>query len=125
AAGSRLRCNERSDLAHFTMALVHLYAEQDTDRALRESERALELSPYYAMGRYGRGLAQLFSGDAESGFSSCADAARASSRTVIHHRMLQGAALAAFLCDRGEQAFEHATRADHLLRDVAPTLMIL
>ncbi|HXC52387.1 MAG TPA: adenylate/guanylate cyclase domain-containing protein [Candidatus Limnocylindrales bacterium] len=124
-ARQAVRCNEQNDFARLTMALVHIYAENDPQRALRECERALELSPYFAMGRYGQGLAQLFGGDAERGFTNCVAAAQASSRNVIHHRMLQGAALAAFLCERSAEAFEIATRADHLQRDVAPTLLIL
>lgn len=126
AAGQQaVRCNERSDFAHITMGLVHLYAESDPARALREAERALQLSPYYALARHTQGLALLFGGDAEAGFFHCLTAAQASSRTVTHHRMLQGAALAAFLSDRTDEAVDLARRADHLLHDVAPTLLIL
>ena len=120
-----VRCNERSDFARMAMSIVHLYAENDPERAVRESRRALELSPYYAIGRYSLGLARAFAGDAEAGLTDCLVAAQASSRTVIHHRMLQAAALAAFVAGRYDEAVDLARRADHLLRDVSQTLFLV
>lgn len=125
AARQALRCDERSDFAHITQALVHLYLERDTARAVREAERALELSPYYAIGHYTQGLAWVFGGRPAEGLDVCIKALQANPRMVMNHRMQQAAALGAFLDGRHEEALDWARRADHRLPDVAPTLILL
>jgi len=125
AAHEAVRCNERSDFARMTLSIVYLYCEGDADRALRESERALELSPYYALGRYTRGLAWVFGGRPAEGLALCSHTLQVSPRIVMNHRIMQAAALGAFLVGRHDEAVEWAKRADHLVHDVAPTLLIL
>jgi tetratricopeptide (TPR) repeat protein len=124
-AAEAVRCNERSDFAHMVMSLAHLYADRDPERALRAAERSLELSPFYAIGRYMHGLASIFCGQAEQGLATCAATLQASPRMVINHRIMQGAALGAFLAGRHDEAVDWAKRSDQQARDVAPTLLTL
>lgn len=120
-----LRYNPRSDFVHMVASLVHLYCEKDADKAQRAAERALELSPFYAIGRYMQGLAMIFGGQAEAGLAICANTILASPRMVMNHRIMQGAALGAFLAGRFDEAVDWAKRSDHQAHDVAPTLLIL
>jgi len=124
-AREAVRRNDRSDFAHMTLALIHLYCERDVDRALRESERALELSPYYTLARYTQGLALVFAGRAAEGMPLCRRSVDVSSRLVMNPRIMQGAALGAFLLEQHDEAMDWAKRADHQSHDVAPTLLIL
>lgn len=120
-----VRHNRASDFAHFALSTAHLYCEHDTERAQREAERALELSPYYALGRFALGLARVFGGDADEGFAICAAAVQGSPRMVHTHRVVQAGALGAFLAGRFDEAVEWAHRSDHQVQDVIPTLVVL
>ncbi|MFN2425493.1 MAG: adenylate/guanylate cyclase domain-containing protein [Candidatus Binatia bacterium] len=125
AARDAVRCNDRSDFAHMTLSLVHLYCEGDIDRAFREAARALELSPFYAIARFSQGLAWVFGGRPAEGLEVCTHTLKASPRMVMNPRIMQAAAIGAFLTNRHEEAVDWVKRADHLAHDVAPTLLIL
>jgi tetratricopeptide (TPR) repeat protein len=63
AALDAVQLDEKNPYAHYALAIVSNYAD-DFALALRSAEKAVELSPSFALGYLVHGMAALFSGDA-------------------------------------------------------------
>jgi TolB-like protein len=63
AALQAVQLDEKNPYAHYALAIVSTYAD-DFALALRSAEKAIELSPCFALGHLVHGMAALFSGDA-------------------------------------------------------------
>jgi TolB-like protein len=63
AALAAVQLDEKNPYAHYALAIVATYAE-DFTLALRSAEKAIELSPCFALGHLVRGMASLYAGDA-------------------------------------------------------------
>jgi hypothetical protein len=120
-----VRLDGRSDFTHMVMSLVHLYVERDTRRSRSEAERSLELNAYFMLGRHAHGLALTYDGEPAAGVERLLSAAQATRRNVIHPRIMQGAAISAFLLDRFDEAADYAKRADQETPDVGEILITL
>jgi adenylate cyclase len=119
-----VRRNERSDFTHSSLALAYLYADRDPVRAVGEAERALELSPFYAIAHLALGSAWVYGGRPAEGLEICRKAIAVNTRLISNHRTMQAAALGALLVDRADEAIDWARRSDQQVHDVAPTLQI-
>jgi TolB-like protein len=64
AALEAVQMDERSPYAHYALAIISVYSES-FDLANRAGEKAVEVSPSFALGHLVCGMARLFSGDAE------------------------------------------------------------
>ena len=58
-----IQLDERNPYAHYALAIVSNYSEQ-LDQAIRAARKAVDISPSFALGHLGLGLALLFSGRA-------------------------------------------------------------
>lgn len=63
AALEAVQLDERNPYAHYALAIVSTYADEFA-LALRSAEKAIDLSPSFALGHLVRGMAALYSGDA-------------------------------------------------------------
>ncbi|MDR6538014.1 winged helix-turn-helix domain-containing protein [Variovorax soli] len=63
AALDAVQLDEKNPYAHYATAIVGVYADEFA-LALRSAEKAVELSPSFALGHLVHGMAALFSGDA-------------------------------------------------------------
>jgi adenylate cyclase len=124
AAREAVRLNERSDFTHSSLGLACLYAGRDPLRAAGEAERALELSPFYAIAHLVLGLAWAFGGRPAEGLEVCRKAIAVNARLISNHRTMQAASLCALLVDRADEAIDWAHRSDQQVHDVCPTLQI-
>ena len=64
AALDAVQIDEKNPYAHYALAIVGNYAD-DFSLALRSAEKAVELSPCFALGHLVHGMATLFSGDTD------------------------------------------------------------
>jgi adenylate cyclase len=124
AAREAVRRNERSDFTHTSLALAYLYADRDPLRAVGEAERALELSPFYAIAHLALGSAWVYGGKPADGLEICRKAIAVNTRLISNHRTMQAAALGALLVGRAEEAIDWTRKSDQQVHDVAPTLQI-
>ncbi len=63
AALAAIRLDEKNPYAHYALAIVSAYGNA-LDRAIAAAERAIELTPSFALGHLVLGMARLFSGNA-------------------------------------------------------------
>jgi tetratricopeptide (TPR) repeat protein len=63
SALAAIRLDEKNPYAHYALAIVSVYGNTP-DRAVAAAERAIELTPSFALGHLVLGMAQLFSGKA-------------------------------------------------------------
>jgi adenylate cyclase len=124
AAREAVRRNERSDWAHTALALSYLYAERDAARAAGEAERALELSPFYAIAHLALASAFVYGGRPAEGLEASRKSIGISTRLVSNHRTMQIAAIGALLTGRADEAVDWARRSDQQLHDMPPTLLL-
>jgi adenylate cyclase len=124
AAREAVRRNERSDFTHSSLALAYLYADRDPLRAAGEAERALELSPFYAIAHLTLGSAWVYGGKPAEGLDVCRKAIAVNARLISNHRTMQAAALGALLIGRPDEAVDWTHKSDQQVHDVTPTLQI-
>lgn len=65
AALKAVELDDKSPYAHYSLAIVSVYMES-FERAARAAEKAIELSPCFALGHLVLGMSRLFSGDAHT-----------------------------------------------------------
>lgn len=63
AALAAIRLDEKNPYAHYALAIISAYGNA-LDRAIAAAERAIELTPSFALGHLVLGMARLFSGQA-------------------------------------------------------------
>ena len=63
AALRAVQADEKNPYAHYALAITSVYANA-FDQAIRAAEKAIEVSPSFALGHLVLGMARLFSGDA-------------------------------------------------------------
>jgi len=63
AALTAIRLDERNPYSHYGLAIVSVYAHE-LDQATRAAEKAIEISPSFALGHLVLGMARLFNGHA-------------------------------------------------------------
>ena len=106
-------------------ALVHLLCQGDLQAAKRESERALELNPYYPVSLFSLGQALNFDGDAETGIALCRKALAANPRLPMNHAFMYAIGLGHFVLGNYPGAVEWTQRSDQQAGDVPGTLLCL
>jgi adenylate cyclase len=125
AARRAVELNQNSDFAHHTKSMVHLFYEGNLDAAMRESERALELNPYYPLAMAVQGLIAIFQGDAEAGIQLCTKVVAANPRLPNNRRFMRSIVYGYFVQRRYSDAMKWAQRSDRLAEDKPATLLAL
>jgi len=125
AARRAVELNQNSDFAHHTKSMVHLFYESNLEAAMRESERALELNPYYPLAMAVQGLIAIFQGDAETGIRLCTKVVEANPRLPNNRRFMRSIVYGYFVQTRYAEAMEWAQRSDRLAENKPATLLAL
>lgn len=69
AALTAIQLDERNPYSHYGLAIISVYAH-DLDQATRAAEKAIEISPSFALGHLVLGMARLFNGHATQAVAS-------------------------------------------------------
>ena len=69
AALTAIRLDERNPYSHYGLAIVSVYAHE-LDQATRAAEKAIDISPSFALGHLVLGMARLFDGHAREAIAS-------------------------------------------------------
>jgi TolB-like protein len=110
AALEAVQLDEKNPYAHYSLAIVSNYAD-DFALALRSADKAIELSPSFALGHLVRGMAALFAGQAAGAARSLEhglELNRYDPQNFVWYTLL---ALALLFDKRPESALEHAVAA--------------
>jgi len=71
AASRAVQLNENSDFARVVLGSVYVFAMADPAAARRETERALELNPYYSFAMHALGGILMCQGAMDDGLAQC------------------------------------------------------
>ncbi|MBS0340010.1 MAG: winged helix-turn-helix domain-containing protein [Proteobacteria bacterium] len=110
AALDAVQMDEKNPYAHYALAIVSNYADEFA-LALRSAQKAVELSPSFALGHLVHGMAALFSGDASGavqGLETGLRLNRYDPQNFVWYTLL---ALAYLFDDKAEAALKHAEAA--------------
>ena len=110
AALEAVQLDEKNPYTHYALAIVSNYAD-DVALALRSADKAIELSPSFALGHLVHGMAALFAGQAPGAARSLAhglELNRYDPQNFVWYTLL---ALALLFDERPEDALEHAIAA--------------
>lgn len=114
----------RNPYAQYALTIASLYGEVP-GQGLRAAERAVALSPGFALGHLGLGMARLFDGDAPGAAAALAQGLRLNPhdpQNAVFYAML---AVAQLFADAPEAALASAERAVEVRPDRRPAQMIL
>lgn len=109
-AHAAVQLDEKNPYAHYALAIVSNYAN-DFALALRSAEKAIELSPSFALGHLVHGMAALFAGQAPRAARSLEQGLRLNRydpQNFVWYTLL---ALALLFDDQPKAALEHAVAA--------------
>lgn len=123
AALEAVQLDERNPYTHYALAIVSNYAD-DFALALRSADKAIELSPSFALGHLVRGMAALFSGqvaDAARSLEHGLKLNRFDPQNFVWYTLL---ALALLFDGQPESALEHAVAALKVRPTWCPALRI-
>lgn len=110
AALEAVQLDERNPYAHYALAIVSNYRD-DFALALRSAEKAVELSPCFALGHLVHGMSALYSGNAGRAVQSLAHGLqlnRFDPQNFVWYNVL---ALACLFDGKAEDALQHAIAA--------------
>jgi TolB-like protein len=106
AAIRAIHLDEKNPYSHYAHAIVSAYVEPE--RTVAAAERAIELSPSFALGHLVLGMGQLFRGDAPAGAAALAHGLalnRHDPQNFVWYDLL---AIAQLLCDDADAAVRSA-----------------
>jgi hypothetical protein len=90
AAGHSLMADERDPAAHWAMGRA-LWLRSRHDQAITELERAIDLSPNFALGHYTLGFMHAQSGDPRAASSGCTGEAQERNRQLVSANLMAAA----------------------------------
>lgn len=123
AALEAVLLDEKNPYAHYALAIVSNYAD-DFALALRSADKAIELSPSFALGHLVHGMAALFAGEAVLAARSLDQGLklnRYDPQNFVWYTLL---ALALLFDGRSEAALEHAVAALEVRPTWRPALRV-
>lgn len=110
AALQAVQMDEKNPYAHYALAIVNVYSESFT-LAIRSAEKAIELSPSFALGHLVHGMASLFSGSAGEAVVSLERGLRLNRYDPQNFIWYNVLALAYLFTDQAEEALRRAVAA--------------
>jgi tetratricopeptide (TPR) repeat protein len=110
AALQAVQMDEKNPYAHYALAIVSVYTESFT-LAIRSAEKAIELSPSFALGHLVHGMASLFSGSAGKAVESLERGLRLNRYDPQNFIWYNVLALAYLFTDQAEEALRRAVAA--------------
>ncbi len=121
AALQAVQLDERNPYAHYALAIVGNYLD-DFALAARSAEKAIELSPCFALGHLVHGMAALYSGQAGRAMQSLAFGLRLNRydpQNFVWYNLL---ALACLFDGKAEDALRHAIAASKVRPSWRPSM---
>src|SRR5437899_86462 len=121
AAVKAIELEEKSPYSHYALAITSVFAHE-FDHAIRAAERAVELSPSFALGYLVLGMARLYSGQAASALEPLHHGFRLNPhdpQNIVWYNVL---ALAHFFAGDAGQALRCAVKATQIRPTWRPTL---
>jgi tetratricopeptide (TPR) repeat protein len=110
AALEAVQLDERNPYAHYALAIVSNYRDEFA-LALRSAEKAIELSPCFALGHLVHGMSALYSGDAARAVQSLESGLRLNRYDPQNFVWYNVLALACLFDGNADGALQHATAA--------------
>jgi TolB-like protein len=110
AALEAVQLDEKNPYAHYALAIVSNYAD-DFALALRSADKAIEISPSFALGHLVHGMAALFAGEAARAARSLDQGLKLNRYDPQNFVWYTLQALALLFDERSEAALEHAVAA--------------
>jgi len=124
AALRAIYLDERNPYAHYALAIVSNYSNQ-LDQAIRATRKAIAISPSFALGHLGLGMALLFSGRALEAIAPVEQGLRLSPYDPQNFSRYNILALARLFADQQESALDAAVRAQQVRPNWRTTLEVL
>ena len=124
AASKAVYLDERNPYAHYALAIVSNYSNQ-LDQAIKAARKAIALSPSFALGHLGLGMALLFSGRALEATAPLEQGLRLSPYDPQNFVWLNILALARLFAGQPEGALDAAVRAKQVRPNWWTTLEVL
>jgi TolB-like protein len=124
AALRAIHLDERNPYAHYALAIVSNYSNQ-LDQAIKAARKAIALSPSFALGHLGLGMALLFSGRALEATAPLEQGLRLSPYDPQNFVWLNILALARLFAGQREGALDAAVRAQQVRPNWWTTLEVL
>lgn len=110
AAVKAIHLDEKNPYAHYGLAITSVYANVH-EQAIRAAEKAVEISPSFALGHLALGIARLFGGHAHEAIAPFKHGLQLNAydpQNFVWYNML---ALAQYFSDRPDQALDSAVKA--------------
>jgi tetratricopeptide (TPR) repeat protein len=124
AALKAVYLDERNPYSHYAFAIVNIFAGE-LEQAIRAARRSIEISPSFALGHLGLGMALLFAGRASDAITPLEYGIRLSPHDPQHFVWFNMLALARLFTGREADALEAAIRALQARPDWWTTLEVL
>jgi TolB-like protein len=124
AAVKAIHLDERNPYAHYALAIVGNYSGR-LDLAIKATRKATALSPSFALGHLGLGMALLFSGDASDATASLERGLRLSPYDPQNFAWFNLLAMARLFAGKEEAALEAAIQAQQVRPNWSTTLEVL
>ncbi len=110
AALAAIRLDEKNPYAHYALAIIAVYGNA-LDRAIPAAERAIELTPSFALGHLVLGMARLFKGQASEAIAPLERGLRLNPYDPQNFAWINILALAHLFSGSPDQAFDCAMKA--------------
>jgi len=124
AAVRAVHLDERNPYAHYALAIISNYSNQ-LDQAIKAARKAIEISPSFALGHLGLGMALLFNGRALEATTPLEQGLRLSPYDPQNFVWFNIQALARLFAGQEEAALEAAVRAQQVRPKWWTTLEVL
>jgi TolB-like protein/Flp pilus assembly protein TadD len=124
AAFRAIHLDERNPYAHYSLAIVSNYTNQ-LEQAITAARKAIAISPSFALGQLGLGLALLFSGRAPEAIAPLEQGLRLSPYDAQNFVWLNILALARLFAGEREGALDAAVKAQQVRPNWGITLEVL
>jgi len=124
AALRAIQLDERNPYAHYALAIISNFSNQ-LDQAIKAARKAIAISPSFALGHLGLGMALLFSGRALEATPPLEQGLRLSPHDPQSFVWLNLLALARLFADEKEAALDAAVRAQQVRPNWWTTLEVL
>ena len=124
AALKAIHLDEKNPYSHYGLAITSAYSDEH-EQAKRAAEKAIEVSPSFALGHLALGMARLYSGDAAGAIPPLQRGLRLSPYDPQNFVWYCELALAHLFAGEAQQAVDAATKALKVRPDWLPTLEIM
>ncbi len=124
AALAAIRLDEKNPYAHYGLAIISAYGNA-FDRAITAGERAIELTPSFALGHLVLGMARLFSGQAPEAIAPLERGLRLNPYDPQNFVWFNLLALAHLFSGHPDRALDSAMKAQKVRRAWRPTFETL